>query len=73
MDNNVSYVQIGDSGGVEYDTNDKKLGVTDGRRTIEAELIVLALLLLLLPNETNDCDVCTMSECLDLKDWTRCL
>lgn len=44
---NISGECNGESGGVEYDTKDKKLGVTEGLLTTVA----------LFPNETSVCEV----------------
>lgn len=53
---------MGDAGGVEYDTKDRKLGVRDGLlprplADVELAMVLLLLLLLLFPNETRDFDI----------------
>jgi len=52
---------VGDAGGVEYDTKDRKLGVRDGllpSPLVDVELVIVLLpLLLLFPNETRDFDI----------------
>lgn len=56
-DKNTSGEYVGESGGVVYDANERKLGVTEGLRVMEEMLLLASVLQLLFPKDTNDCEV----------------